>query len=597
MKYDFTSIIDRTGCGSLKWRDGENASTENVPLSVADMEFYAAPPITKAIQRTAETMVLGYTTPTDAYYEAVCNWMLKRHNFPVKKEWILTTPGVVNALAVLVDAATKPGESVLILTPVYYPFDMAVLAKGRKIVYSKLINRDGRYEIDYADLQRKAKRPDVKAMLFCNPHNPVGRVWTREELQLVADICCNNGVFIIDDEIHNDLIMPGYEHTVMATLSGRVADNIAVCTAPSKTFNIAGLQCSNIIIPNKTMRTVAFTCSYLNMQTSLNIFAYAACTAAYNECEDWLEEALHVIHGNAEYIECFLAENIPEIKASPLEGTYLLWLDLRALGMNHVEQKKMLLDANLYLDNGEMFGDEGRGFQRINIACARETIEKAMLRLKAGVERVRADWEANGKPMHTTLRVGEALTDFVYTSAAGTDVQLSEAIAKPTLLVFARFYECGITKLLLKLLKAAYPIMKRANYDVKVILQSDVQTVAEGQHNYPFELIADRNAVLYDRYNVFEANSFVNMAAGDKTVERLIGKDLKRVIYTDKFASMSDTVMTALGGAPAENDGRRDLQLCAFAAVQKDMRITYAHYCKTIADFPDVKALLKGLKG
>lgn len=207
--------------------------------------------------------------------------MKRRHDFEIRREWIVLTPGVVNALALLIDANTKPGESVLILSPVYYPFDITVVAKSRKIVYSYLMNRQGHYEIDFEDLERKAKRKDVTAILFCNPHNPVGRVWTREELQRVGDICCDNGVFIIDDEIHNDLIMPGYSHTVMANISDRVKDNIAVCTAPSKTFNLAGLQCSNIIIPNSAARARTALCTMLDMHTHLNVFSYTACMAAY----------------------------------------------------------------------------------------------------------------------------------------------------------------------------------------------------------------------------------------------------------------------------------------------------------------------------
>lgn len=248
MKYDFTTVVDRSGCGASKWEGAGVDSPEYAPLSVADMEFVTAPPIRKAIKRVADKQVLGYTEPTQAYYDAVISWMERRHHFHVKKEWIVNTPGVVDALAVLIDANTKPGDSVLVLTPVYYPFDIAVMAKSRKIVYSRLENHHGRYEINYDDLARKAARKDVTALLFCNPHNPVGRVWTREELEQVADICCDNGVFVIDDEIHHDLIMPGYEHTVMAEVNSRIRDNIAVCTAPSKTFNLAGVQCTNITV-------------------------------------------------------------------------------------------------------------------------------------------------------------------------------------------------------------------------------------------------------------------------------------------------------------------------------------------------------------
>lgn len=593
MKYDFTSVPDRSKCGSSKWNGAKNASVENVPLSVADMEFPTAPPIVDAIKNLADTTILGYTQATDAYYDAVCGWMKRRHDFEVKREWIINTPGVVDALAVLVDAATKPGDGVIILTPVYYPFDMAVIAKGRRIIYSTLINHNGHYEIDYADLRKKAGMPKTKALLFCNPHNPIGRVWTKEELVKVADICCDNGVFIIDDEIHHDLIMPGYEHTVMATVSERVKEHIAVCTAPSKTFNIAGLQGSNIIIPNKIMRTKAKACSMLNMQMNLNIVAYTACIAAYNECEAWLDELITVIDSNAKYVESFMAEHFPEIKISPLEGTYLLWLDMRELGMTHIELRKMLEAANIYLDNGEVFGESGRGFERINLACARETLEKAMLRFKDAVDKVRKEWQTNGKPYHQTLTVGTKLEGFVYDSPKGIGQNLENTIQKPTLIVFLRYCECEICRAVLAMLTAAYPVLKLKGYDVKVVLQSDLETVTRYAKKYPFELIADPNKILYDKYNVFEADGIVQMLASDKLYETFVGKNVKKLLNTDMVNSMASALD---GNAESADDGPRQMQLSAFIAVDKNLNVTYSRYCKTIADFPSAKELLLELK-
>ncbi len=593
MKYDFTSVPDRSKCGSMKWNGHKNASVENVPLSVADMEFPTAPPIVNAIKNVADTTILGYTQATDAYYDAVCSWMKRRHNFDVQKEGNIHTPGVVDALAVLIDAVTKPGDGVIVITPVYYPFDMAVIAKGRKIVYTTLINRNGHYEINYADLEAKAKAKSTKALLFCNPHNPVGRVWTKAELKRVCDICCDNGVFIIDDEIHHDLIMPGFEHTVMANASPRVLENIAVCTAPSKTFNIAGLQGSNIIIPNAKARAKAIACSMLNMHTSLNIFAYTACIAAYNECEEWLEELLTVIDGNAKYIEDFMAENFPEIKVSPLEGTYLQWMDMRGLGMTHIEQKKMLEDASIYLDNGEVFGESGRGFQRINLACARTTLEKTMLRFKHAVEGLRADRKENGTPYHKTLTVGTKLENFIYTDKNGNETDLKNTIKSNTLIVFSRYYECEICKAVLAMLTAAYPLLKIKKYDVKVVLQSDRNTILKASGKYPFELIADPDKKLYDQYNVFEADGFVQMLAGDKLYHTFVGKNVKKLLNT----SMVDSIATYFdGNDAADNDsGPRQLQLNAFVAVDVNMNVTYSHYCKTIADFPSAKDLIQNL--
>ncbi len=591
MKYDFTTVIDRTGVGSTKW-DGVNATVDCVPLSVADMEFPTAPEIKQALKELIDTQVLGYTHETEDYYNAVISWQKRRHNFEIQKDWIFTTPGVVDALAVLVEAVTKPAESVLILVPVYYPFDMSVIAKTRHIVYSTLIETDGHYEIDYKDVEEKCKREDVKALLFCNPHNPIGRVWSREELEKIGSICCDNGVFIIDDEIHNDLIMPGFEHTVMATVNDRILDNIAVCTAPSKTFNIAGLQCSNIIIPNAKTRAKAQACALTNMQMNLNIMGYTACKAAYNECEGWLEELIQVIASNAKYVESFMAENFPEVKCCPLEGTYLQWIDMRGLGMTHVEMREMLEEQKIYLDNGEMFGYSGRGFQRINLACARVTLEKTMARFKQGVERVRADWAKNGKPVHQTMVEGEKLEGFVYNSANGTGIDLSKQIKKPTLLVFARYFECQVCQEILKTFKKVYPVLKLLGCDVKIIMQSDLETIKKAQADYAFELIADPSCEFYDRYNIFEAQSMVQMMAGDKMFEEMVGKDIKALLDSDLVDSLA-AVVAPTGEKPLH----RENQLCAVAAVGKDMKLKFVHYAKTLSDFPDAKTMLKALKG
>ncbi len=587
MKHDFTSIPDRSGCGAAKWNRAKNSSTEFVPLSVADMEFPTAKPIREALKRIAEDAILGYTDPTEAYFDAVIGWMKRRHDFEVKKEWIIQTPGIITALEMLVEATTNAGDGVIIMSPVYYPFDMAVVAASRKIVYCPLIHENGEYSIDYALLEKKAKDKNNTALLFCNPHNPIGKVWSPEEMEKVAEICFDNGVFIIDDEIHNDLIMPGYSHTVMANVSEKAMNNIAVCTAPSKTFNLAGMQCSNIIIPSEKMRKRAIACNWLDMQMHLNIFAYAACTAAYNECEDWLEELITVIADNAKCVEVFMAENFPEIKVYPLEGTYLQWLDMRALGMTHVELRNMLEGANIYLDGGEMFGPLGRGFQRINLACARETLEKTLVRFKNAVDDLRADWAANGRPHRRTLSVGTAVDGFVYESAKSTHCELENVIDKKALIVFTRFYECDITQKLLAALAAAYPAAKAMGCEIKAVVQSDIATLAPVQGRYPFELIADPEAKLFERYNVFEADSAVNLIAGDKLFESMAGKDIRKLIGTDLLNLITNTA------DPVE--GRKPLQLCAFIGIDKDMRVIYSHYSKTLSDYPDVKEIIKAM--
>lgn len=586
MKYDFTSIPDRTDCGSAKWNAAKNASTDAVPLSVADMEFTTAPPIKDALAELARNQILGYTDPTDEYFDAVISWMKRRHGFCIEKEWIVTTPGVVSALGVLIEAVTKPGDGIIILPPVYYPFDMAVLAKSRSFVYSELKLNNDRYEIDFSDLRKKAELPSTKAIIFCNPHNPIGRVWTKEELKEVADICTENGVFIIDDEIHNDLIMPGCKHTVMATLGENIKNNIAVCTAPSKTFNLAGLQCSNIIIPDKKSRAKVKACMMLILQNHLNIFAFEACKTAYNKCEDWLEELLSVINGNAKYTESFMAEKFPEIKVFPLEGTYLQWIDMRALGLTHTQLRKMLEEARIYLDYGEMFGDPGRGFQRINLACARQTLEKTMERFEKAVNKVKEDQRINGIPFHKKLEKGDVIKDFVYSSAYGRNMDLKNKVSKKTLLIFSRYYGCSICTKMLDTFKKYQRVFRMMGIDIKFIIQSDLKTVSSVQSNYPFELIADPDAVFYDRYEIFEANSTVNMVAGDKMFEDMIKGDIRNLLDSDLMNSFIDD-------APHEH---RKLQLCAFIGIDKNMNVIYSHYCKTIGDFPEAGKLLGALR-
>ena len=560
MKHDFTSIPDRSRFGSSKWEIAKNASTEFVPLSVADMEFPTARPIVESIKKLAEEAILGYTNPTQEYYDAVISWMKRRHDFEIKKEWFLQTPGIINALSMLIETVTNPGDGVIVMPPVYYPFDMTIIATGRRSVFCPLIENNGRYEIDYALLEELAKDKNNTALIFCNPHNPVGRVWTADELKKTAEICCNNNVFIIDDEIHNDLIMPGYEHTVMANVGEEAKNNIAVCTAPSKTFNLAGVQCSNIIIPNDEVRAKAVIRNKMNMQMHLNVFAYTICTSAYNECEDWLEELLDVIAENAKCVEDFMAKNFPEIKVYPLEGTYLQWLDVSALGMTHVEVREMLEDANIYLDNGEMFGVLGRGYQRINLACAKSTIEKALERFKTAVEKAKA----KDKEYHKALEIGDSFDEINAT--------------KTTLVVFGRKSGCKLTADMLNTLKEKYSDFEAADLDVKFIVPS-----AKADEEYPFEVIADPEAVLYKKYNVFEADSAVYAVAGDKMFEEKVGADTVKILESKVFA-------------PADESEFRPLQLFAFVGVDQNKKVVYSYYSKTIGDFPDFNEIIEKLK-
>lgn len=392
MKYDFETAPDRSKTGSSKWEQmktwNPNVSEDIVPFSVADMEFKNAPEICQGLSQYAlSDSVFGYSLPTDSYLETVCSWMKRRHDWEIKPEWITVFPGVVPAFFTAVTAFTQPGEGVIIMTPVYYPFYMAMELSGRTIARNPLIETGSSYEIDFEDLEEKAKDPNNKVLLFCSPHNPVGRVWTKEELEKITDICLRNNVLIISDEIHNDLIMPGSEHTIMAKISKEAADNMLVCTAPSKTFNLAGLATSNIIISNPELRERFSKVATQNGLFSVNCFGLRACEIAYSQCEAWLDELNQLIYHNHLELKKYMAENLPQIKVYDLQGTYLQWMDFRALGMSKEELEKFMhLEALLYFDEGYVFGDEGTGYERMNIACPTKVMMDGLERLKKALE-------------------------------------------------------------------------------------------------------------------------------------------------------------------------------------------------------------------
>ena len=387
MKYDFQTVINRTNTGSAKWEQMKGCNTnlsENiVPFSVADMELKNAPEIVEGLKKYIDSTILGYTVPTESYLDAVCGWMKKRHNWQIKPEWIVGSAGVVGAFFSTIKAFSNPGDGIIIMTPVYYPFYHAIEKNDRKLVKNPLINNGSTYVIDYEELDKKTQNPNNKILLFCSPHNPTGRVWTREELKKTGEICLRNNVLIISDEIHFDLIMPGYKHTVFASISEELANNMVVCTAPSKTFNLAGMQTSNIIIPNKELRDGYIKEVESNGFFSLGILGYKACEIAYTQCEDWLDQLIKLIYNNHLELKKYIEENIPVIKVYDLEGTYLQWMDFNGLGLSKDELEKLMQEkAMLFLDEGYLFGEEGNGYQRMNIACPTKVMMDALIRLK-----------------------------------------------------------------------------------------------------------------------------------------------------------------------------------------------------------------------
>ncbi|MDD7015846.1 MAG: pyridoxal phosphate-dependent aminotransferase [Firmicutes bacterium] len=383
MKYDFDTIVDRYNTGSVKYDTAERSGmpADVMPMWVADMDFRAPDEIVSRMRQLCDFGVYGYTMVTDSYFDAVRNWFSSRFDWEVERKWLVTTPGVVFALSAAVKAFTEPGEGVLIQRPVYYPFTEVVENNGRVVVNNSLRYDKGSYAIDYEDLEAKLARDDVKLMLICSPHNPVGRVWTRDELSKVCRLCLKYNVKMVSDEIHADFVFANREHVPLASLSEQVRENCVVCTAPSKSFNLAGLQISNIFIPNRDMRHAFRRELEKTGLFGVNMVGLCACQAAYESGGEWLDQLKEYLEGNIQFLKSFVNEHMPRIKVVDTEGTYLVWMDLQEL--NLVDQKEFIVNkARLWLDTGSMFGDEGRGFERINVACPRAVLEEALNRLK-----------------------------------------------------------------------------------------------------------------------------------------------------------------------------------------------------------------------
>lgn len=381
---DFDTVIDRKGTRSLKYDFAvRRGKPENVlPLWVADMDFQTSSYITEALEDMVKHGVFGYSESEEHYFEAVQNWMERHYNWHVKESWMTKTPGIVFALAMAVKAYTQENDAVLIQPPVYYPFKEVVEDNHRRLVINTLVlGGDGTYTIDYEDFEKKIIEENVKLFILCNPHNPVGRVWTREELERLGEICLKHGVFVVSDEIHADFVFER-KHTVFSEVKEAYRDISMICTSPSKTFNIAGLQISNIFISNPEKATAFRRQVAAAGYSQVGLPGLVACEAAYRHGDEWLEGVLAYIKANAEFTRAYLQEHLPRVKMTKLEGTYLAWLDFRDYGLTDKElDEKILNQAGLWLDSGAVFGKCGEGFQRINIACPRKTLQQALDRL------------------------------------------------------------------------------------------------------------------------------------------------------------------------------------------------------------------------
>lgn len=372
MKYDFDKTIDRRATNSYKW---DSAPEGVLPMWVADMDFRTASAIIDALQKRVAHGIFGYTRVPDAYYDAVTSWFSRRHGWDIDREWIIYTSGVVPAVSAVIKALTVPGDKVIVQTPVYNCFFSSIRNNGCEIVSNPLRRTADTYEMDFDALERCAADPRAKVMLLCNPHNPAGRVWTPDELTRLGNICLRNGVTVVSDEIHCELVYQGFKYTPFASLSDAFLHRSVTCVSPSKAFNIAGLQIANIVAFDNDLRSRIDKAININEVCDVNPFGVAATIAAYNEGEEWLNQLVDYLHGNYEAMAEFCRRELPEFPITRLEGTYLVWMDCSSLGMSSDALEHALLDdARLWLNAGTMYGAEGEGYMRWNIACPRSVM-------------------------------------------------------------------------------------------------------------------------------------------------------------------------------------------------------------------------------
>ncbi|PHV70528.1 aminotransferase [Sporanaerobium hydrogeniformans] len=392
MKYNFDELINRSHTNSIKYDfiEENGKPVDILPLWVADMDFQTLPEIREALIKVSEHGIYGYSEQKNDYFLAVASWYERRFGWKVEPSWLVKTPGVVYAIAVAIRALTQENDAVMIQEPVYYPFAKTIKANNRRLIKNELIYRNNKYTMDFETLEKQIITNKVKLLVLCSPHNPVGRVWTKEELSRLGDICIKHNVYIVADEIHSDFVYEGHEHSIFANIKPEYAQHTITCTAPSKTFNLAGLQVSNIFIQDKMLREQFKKELQKNAYSQLNIMGLKACEVAYTYGEEWLEELKRYLFENLAFVRCFLERRLPELKLVEPEGTYLVWIDCNGLGLNpKVRQDLIVNKAKLWLDEGALFGKSGEDFERINIACPRQILEKALIQLEGAILQVR----------------------------------------------------------------------------------------------------------------------------------------------------------------------------------------------------------------
>lgn len=388
MKYDFDKIIDRKNTNCYKW----DTTKEGVlPMWVADMDFEVASKIVESIIKKASHGVFGYTMIPNEYYNAELNWWKKRFNFEIKKEYILPTTGVIPSLSSIIQTFCKAGDNILIQSPVYHYFNISIKNNNCNVITNKLIFENNSYKIDFEDFEEKLKNENIKLFILCNPHNPVGRVWSKEELEKMGKLCLKYKVLVISDEIHRDLVFKNFSFTPFASICEEFLQNSVTCTSATKTFNLAGLKASNIVVANKDLRAKLNATLSKNEINSLNVFGIDSLITAYENCEDWIDELLIYLENNKDYLIEYLKNSIPELKVVISEATYLLWIDISSLKIGSTKFAKKLEElAKLRVISGVTFGEDGDNFIRVNIACPLTTLKDGLQRLKKGVEEIKA---------------------------------------------------------------------------------------------------------------------------------------------------------------------------------------------------------------
>ena len=386
MEYNFDELTDRRHSGSYKW---DSAAEDGVlPMWVADMDFRTLPAIVEALQKRVAHGIFGYTKVPGAYYDAIIRWFSGQHGWSMEREWIIYTIGVVPAVSAIIKAMTRPGDKVIVQTPVYNCFFSSIRNNGCEVLSSPLVRKGDTYAVDFDDLEAKASDPRAKVFLLCNPHNPAGRVWTAEELRRMGDICIRHGVFIISDEIHCELVHPGYVYTPFASLGEEYVKHSSTCISPSKAFNIAGLQIANIVTADEEIRKKIDRAININEVCDVNPFGVEALMAAYSEeGSEWLKQLNAYIAGNYQYMKEFCRQYLPQFPVIKQEGTYLAWMDCSVLAMKSEElEEELVSEARLWLNAGTMYGAEGEGFMRWNLACPRKNVEEGLNRFLRFVE-------------------------------------------------------------------------------------------------------------------------------------------------------------------------------------------------------------------